>query len=283
MKKYVYMSLFSGNGYLYPLITLMYSWKNTQSQYPYYLLVTNNITQENKDIVRKMGYHIIEIEDWQPETYKQMRQQLQVNEDFFKWHGKNIEDDGWQHTFAKFKAFDLEEFDKILLLDCDILFLHNVDYLFEYSGLSSVSWQPNNFCSGCMLIEPNHELYQALKNFANHFNKDNQGLPYDDYMILRDFFGDITVNPSRIFSNMSFYDLFSCHISNPKKFYEWPRIDCLHMSGKEKPWFKGKETTKKWGEDWYFAAMWYNYYVDVLNLGINDLRIKHIADLKNIE
>ena len=274
MDNNVYMSLFSNDEYIYPIIALMTSWKNTHSKYPYYLLVTDNVSQESKDMVKHLGFNVIEIPEWQPRTYKEMRDHLtdDQKETFWQWHGKTAQDAGWQHTFSKFKAFDLTQFDKILLLDCDILMVRNLDYLFDYPTLASVSWFPENFCSGCMLISPNHTLYQALIHFADCYEKTNQGMPYDDYMVLKDFFSEWWEQKEHHFKRTSFYNLLDCSQDNHKKVWEWPKIDCIHMTGREKPWKYGYQLPRQWNCKWYCARMWWVYYLDLLNKGIMQLQ-----------
>jgi len=48
----IYLSVFNHNEQIYPLITLMYSWKQTNSIYPYYLLITPNINKKHRKIIK---------------------------------------------------------------------------------------------------------------------------------------------------------------------------------------------------------------------------------------
>ena len=47
MNNNAYITLLSTNNYLYGCIGLMYSWKATNSKYPFYCVVTEDITKEN--------------------------------------------------------------------------------------------------------------------------------------------------------------------------------------------------------------------------------------------
>ena len=68
----------------------------------------------------------------------------------------------WNKTFDKLKIFDLIEYDKLVYLDCDMMILANLDFLFEYPTFSA-AWAGKSvpgdhkfgtFNSGCMVITP---------------------------------------------------------------------------------------------------------------------------------
>ena len=285
MKKYAYMSLFSHNEYIYPLLALMCSWKQTQPKYPYYLLVTDNISEENKEIVQSIGYHIIEVDEWLPQSYKMMCAQVpSERKDFWGWHGASEEDKGWRHTFTKFKAFSLTQFDKILLLDCDILILQNMDELFNYPSISSVSWWDGNFCSGCLLFEPNQKLWQQLEKFSNEYERTNQGFPYDDYMVLKDFFAkDVLNTRGHLFKKTDFFNLFDFKDHRSESAYQIQNIRCIHMTGQIKPWQRGMPLNIDIKNEWGFVLMWHAYYLELLNMAIEQLQEHGFTSLSKID
>ena len=63
MNKYAYVSLLGTNSYIGAAVVMMETWKKLNSKYPFYLLVTEAISQENKDLVSFLGYKVIEIEE----------------------------------------------------------------------------------------------------------------------------------------------------------------------------------------------------------------------------
>ena len=67
-------------------------------------------------------------------------------------------------TYSKLRAFDLTEYDKIVLLDADTVVLRNVDELFERPAIAAASdfFMPDRFNSGVMVIKPDHELFAKL-------------------------------------------------------------------------------------------------------------------------
>jgi alpha-N-acetylglucosamine transferase len=77
--------------------------------------------------------------------------------------------DYWAETFFKLTAANCIEFDKIVLLDSDMLVLHNLDHLFEKPHMSAVmagicerpSWK--NFNSGMLVIKPHEAFFTQLE------------------------------------------------------------------------------------------------------------------------
>jgi glycogenin glucosyltransferase len=67
-------------------------------------------------------------------------------------------------TFTKLRAFGLEGFDKIVLLDGDTLVLRNVDDLFERPGIAAAPdfFLPDRFNSGVLVIDPSRALFDAV-------------------------------------------------------------------------------------------------------------------------
>lgn len=75
----------------------------------------------------------------------------------------------WANTFFKLKVMSLTQFKKVILIDCDVLVLKNMDELFRRKSMSATSagvcvhpdWK-GQFTSGLVVIEPNLELYHKL-------------------------------------------------------------------------------------------------------------------------
>ena len=69
MNNNAYITLLSTNNYLYACIGLMYSWKSTNSKYPFYCVVTDDISETNIKILEEIGYRIIRDKSYIPESY----------------------------------------------------------------------------------------------------------------------------------------------------------------------------------------------------------------------
>jgi lipopolysaccharide biosynthesis glycosyltransferase len=67
-------------------------------------------------------------------------------------------------TFTKLRAWDLVEYDKVVLLDADTLVLQNVDDLFDRPGFAAAPdfLIPDRFNSGVMVLEPSRETFARM-------------------------------------------------------------------------------------------------------------------------
>lgn len=68
------------------------------------------------------------------------------------------------NTFTKLRAFDLTDYDKLVLLDADTIVLQNIDDLFDRPALAAAPdfLLPDRFNSGVMVIEPDHALFDRM-------------------------------------------------------------------------------------------------------------------------
>lgn len=67
-------------------------------------------------------------------------------------------------VFTKLRAWELTDFDRVVLLDADTLVIKNVDDLFERPGFAAAPdfFLPDRFNSGVMVIPPSHETFDAM-------------------------------------------------------------------------------------------------------------------------
>ncbi len=97
-------------------------------------------------------------------------------------------------VFAKLRAWDLTEFDKVVLLDADMIVLRPIDDLFERPELSAAPdfLRPDRFNSGAMVLEPSSE------KLARMFEQLHAAPTYDggDQGFLNGFFGDWYSGPA---------------------------------------------------------------------------------------
>lgn len=74
----------------------------------------------------------------------------------------------WNDTFFKLNVARLDQFQKIVFLNADMIVLKNINHLFEYPGISATTggkyahpeWE--EFNSGIMVLEPSNRIYQDL-------------------------------------------------------------------------------------------------------------------------
>ena len=102
------------------------------------LLATHDVPPESRDRLATQGWTIRDVEPISnPRPTRQMLPRF-------------------AQVFTKLRAWELEEFDRIVLLDADTLVLKNVDDLFLRPGFAAAPdfFLPDRFNSGVMVIEP---------------------------------------------------------------------------------------------------------------------------------
>ncbi len=70
----------------------------------------------------------------------------------------------FRNTFTKLRAWEVTEFDKLVLLDADTIVLQNIDDLFSRPNMSAAPdfLLPDRFNSGVMVIEPSRETFGRM-------------------------------------------------------------------------------------------------------------------------
>lgn len=193
-----WITLLSDNSYIYGQIALVHGLKEHGTIYPIYCMVTDNVTEENKNILKALDVQLIETERFVPDNYKV------YSED--EWNNAHsLSTAGWHNALTKLKIFNLAQFDKIVYIDNDTQIFKNLDFLFDCPHMSAVQdtyGKQKQFCSGLMVIEPSHELYDSLMEHTKRFMLESQMIsnaPYPQYvfsglihdqLILQTFYND---------------------------------------------------------------------------------------------
>jgi hypothetical protein len=100
----------------------------------------------------------------------------------------------FESVFAKLRAWELVDFDKVVLLDADMVVLRSIDELFERPELAAAPdfLRPDRFNSGAMVLDPSRSklarMLQALAA-APTYDGGDQGF-------LNGFFGDWYTGPA---------------------------------------------------------------------------------------
>lgn len=162
------------------------------------------------------------------------------------------------HTFNKIHIWDLIQYSTVIYLDSDTLPIKSLDHLFDkYGGTklkqgsiaaSPDSGWPDIFNSGLIILNPNHETYEELKEFLtnpiNTFDGADQGL-LNEYFNLKSngknwhrlpFLYNVT--PTDSYQYTPAYDRFV------------DQIQLIHFIGGIKPWH-GKSHSNKHHELWW--------------------------------
>lgn len=243
MNNYSYVTLLSNNDFIYGVLLLYKGLKETKSQFPLTCIVTNNVSQDIINKLRKYNINII--------IYPEFKVPKEYYEHNFKIDILCAEN--WKNVFSKLYIFDLEQFDKIIYLDADIMILKNLDHLFTYPHMSAAivgdyfnKW-PDwvHFNSGCMVIEPSKQLYKNILQFYNHLTP----LDFPDYMFITDQeilnkYYDNWPNQIELHLN-KYYNIFPSLITNIKQLYDIKDNGYfVHFVG-AKPWQNWKLNLNK--------------------------------------
>jgi len=163
-KNYSYVSLLTDDSYVYGIALLVKSLSKVKAKYPLHVLVTEDVSLPTLEMLRQLRvtYEIVE----------KIPISKELNDYNFAVNKKRA--GIWKYCWTKFKIFDLTQFEKIIFLDADVMILKNIDNLFEKEHMTAAldgeifNLWPNDphFNAGCIVIEPNHEEYENILNFA---------------------------------------------------------------------------------------------------------------------
>ncbi|KAH9969000.1 nucleotide-diphospho-sugar transferase, partial [Russula dissimulans] len=114
-RKAAYVTLLTKESYLPGALTLERCLKSVQSRYPLVLLVTPSLSQRTRDALIRHGTQVREIQPLRSDS------------------GPNIvaHDERFADTWSKLRVFELVEFDRVVMLDSDMIVMRNMDELME--------------------------------------------------------------------------------------------------------------------------------------------------------
>lgn len=295
MENNAYVTLMSTNNYLYGCIGLMYSWKQTNSKYPFYCIVTENITKENIKILEDIGYNVIIDNLYIPNSYYKLLKEYEETGEYATPIGNSTADlskNGWQYAWTKLQIFKYTQFTKLLYIDADSYVVQNLDEMFNYPGWSScveydAQWTGlHRFVSSFFMIEPNEEVYNELLQlaednplilhpFTNEYQLSN------DYDLLNLYKNDWKDYPEYCMPNYTYVDSYIFRTTANFLPFVWNcfmKIKAIHLTG-PKPWLEGKNEVINYGGEWSLWKELYLIYIEFLNNALEDMRIRGIATL----
>ncbi|EEB93853.1 hypothetical protein MPER_07441 [Moniliophthora perniciosa FA553] len=116
MSSKAYVTLLTKAEYLSGVLVLNYSIKAVNSQYPLVVMVTPLVTQHVREILGKQDIKIYEVETLMPEEGR---------------HSLSEHDTRFHDTWSKLRVFGLSDFERVVLLDADMIVLRNMDELLD--------------------------------------------------------------------------------------------------------------------------------------------------------
>ena len=218
-----YITFLSTNNYLKGVMVLKRSLEKVDSKYPLYCMVTDNISKDNINALKKMGIKIININ--RIDISNEIRNSV-----------TNINLSHWNNCWDKLNIFGLTQFEKVVYLDCDMLVIQNIDNLFECANLTASTdgiyvfgkEREKDLNAGLMVIEPSKDTFNKIIKFINELPEGN----YQDQIIIQKFFSDWGSN-----KDLHLSEEYNVWVSNssvyPKEIIE--NVKVLHYIGKIKP------------------------------------------------
>ena len=263
----MYLSLLNSNEYMPCLVALLYSYRKVQRGMPFGVMVTDNITQENRHIIEAFGAQIIDVPRIKlPYTEEEIRTRT-----FPCWEKLNM--------------FRLQGVDKIVYVDSDMVFLRNTDELFSASNFSSVfdAWGdgvrfPKGFNFGLFVFEPNSDFFDTLMKIIEDKYAEQHQIFYDDQNVIQEAIGAEEWNNNESLHLDKRYNYQIRHMldfKTPSEFgFIFKEAKILHMSGNlPKPWSPGVVNSLTYyianGGCTYAAIM--EQYCEYINGVIGDL------------
>lgn len=227
--KYSYITLLNTENYLKGVLCLNESLKRTQTKYPLTVAITEQISKKTIEILQENGIDIVYID------------KMVVPEDIKEKNKKGIFSH-WSNTFDKLKIFELTQFDKLVLLDSDMLVRKNIDELFERENLSAVvdrrepnvidSWK--KLTSGTIVIEPKKEIIKEFIQIMNEIKEKRESIGDQD--ILQEYDTEWE-NKENLHLDVK-YNTFFIYLDYYVKCggYKLDDIAVVHFILKTKPW-----------------------------------------------
>ena len=176
MKNAYATTLTHGDAYAPGVEALGRSLRATGTREPMILMVTADVPRDAKERLASQGWQLVDIEPVKNPTPR--------SELLFPRFDK---------VFTKLRAWELDAFDKVVLLDADMVVLRNIDELFDRPELAAAPdfLLPDHFNSGTMVLEPSRDkLARMLKELAASPTYDG-----GDQGFLNSFFGDWYTGP----------------------------------------------------------------------------------------
>ena len=228
--------LCNGEGYLPGVEALGSSLKASGTQVPMVLMVTPEVRPVTRDQLTEQGWTVQEVEPI-PNPNPVTQQMLPR----------------FGAAYTKLRAWQLVEYDKVVLLDADTIVVQNVDDLFARPEISAAPdfFLPDRFSSGVMVLEPSLAKFDRMV----HALSEAQGYDGGDQGFLNLFFADWYAMPVEhrlpVGYNMAhfIYQFMHAHPSTWDKLQS--EIKIVHYLI-QKPW-RTKSTLTGSSELWWDA------------------------------
>lgn len=242
MKNYSYVTLLTTDNYVQGVVLLKASLERVGAKYPLSVMITDNLSEKTLTVLESLKVNVIPVKKLAtPEKLYEKNKTVDA-------HMADV----WKDVLTKFQVWQLTQFDKVIMLDCDLLFLKNPDDCFEKPEMTAAldgeyfnlwyKWP--HFNTGFFVVKPSLETFNKIVDFATNIDKyrnldeilDYQGHQYviADQELLNLYFKDW---PKQTELHLSkFYNIFSPHIAKGLEDEIEENGYFIHFTG-DKPWF----------------------------------------------
>lgn len=233
-KRYIYATLLSTPGYLQGIKVLYKSLcKYGKLRYPFVCFCSQGLPEHCIEELKWYGIECIRLSSYALEdsTFQEMKSLY-----------SSSKVSHWAYTFDKLFLFGMEQYDKIVFLDSDMMVLNDINELFDKPNMSAVQagrfkypdWVRLN--SGCMVFTPNKDtekgLFDSILPAINE--RASQGLECGDQDVINYYFNNW---PGQ--ENLHLPQSYNVFFSWLPEYIEryGKSVDIVHFIGGGKPWF----------------------------------------------
>jgi len=260
-KKYAYVCLLMQNSpYFLGALVMGFSLINSKTKYDCILMVTPDVPNIQKKLLSE--YFIIKEIDY-----------VEIDPALVK----NYDTNRFKDVFTKFQVFEFDIYDKIIMLDIDMLVLKNMDSLFELTAPAASirnheikhkkhiptelivkdSKLIGGINAGLMLLKPSKLEYESIMTDIKNANMRSYKNPEQDYLSLY---------YAKNWTQIDFKYNFQFGLLNRSNKYKLADVYNIHYSSRLKPWklVYDYDTTINWikevGYDMQYYTIWFEYY-----------------------
>lgn len=235
-----YITLLSNDKYLEGTILLHRALHKVGSKYPLCCLLSSCVDKGTQTKLQKEGIEVV---------------RLQSSAIDYLANHSDAAFSHWNYTFDKLQVWGLDQYDKIVFLDSDMLILKNLDHLFDCPAFSAVSAgcsYPGNeswkgfLNSGLMVIQPDKEVERTLLAMVPEVINEylSSGQMVGDQDVIKCYCSDWP-NQSDLHLGEE-YNMFADYLTYYIKHLSYTmsaeegktEIAVIHFIGRLKPWMK---------------------------------------------
>ncbi|KNB46820.1 glycosyl transferase [Blastocystis sp. subtype 4] len=119
------------------------------------ILVSENVRESTKQQFREIGCQIREIKNIENPYKKSVDRRRSYKNHF-------------EYTLNKLHVWNMLDYERVIYMDADNIFFHNIDNLFKCGHFCAVYMNPCNFHTGLFVVTPSNETYHdLLKSLAS--------------------------------------------------------------------------------------------------------------------